>query len=177
MGENKNRNYSFKHYNHSHICADKLFKKISGEYICIKQEIAREYIQKCEACIMDNSFKGSKRLTYITAQKIHERLFLDIIDLKKYVSSNYGHKYILTCIDNFSNLLFCYSLYNKNSQTVADKLDELCVVEGKWEKVQTDNRKEFCNSDFNNIDKKYKMVHIKGRPRYPESQGQIERFN
>ncbi|KAG0421021.1 Transposon Tf2-6 polyprotein, partial [Dictyocoela muelleri] len=41
----------------------------------------------------------------------------------------------------------------------------------------TDNGKEFCNSDFNNIIKKYKMVHIKGRPRYPESQGQIERFN
>ncbi|KAG0422859.1 hypothetical protein DMUE_6177 [Dictyocoela muelleri] len=70
-------------HNHYHICVDKLFKKISEEYIGIKREIVREYIQKCEAFKMNNSFKGLKRLSYITAQKIHERLFLDIIDLKK----------------------------------------------------------------------------------------------
>ncbi|KAG0441690.1 SCAN domain-containing protein 3, partial [Dictyocoela muelleri] len=151
----------YNQHNPSHICADKLFKKISEEYISIKREIVREYIQKCEACKMANSFKGSKRLTYITAHKIHERMFIDIIDLKKYVSSNDGYKYILTCFDSFSKFAFCYPLYNKNSPTVAEKLDELCAVEGKWEKIQTDNGKEFCNSDFNNIIKKYKMVHIK----------------
>ncbi|KAG0438513.1 Retrovirus-related Pol polyprotein from transposon [Dictyocoela muelleri] len=105
----------------SHICANKLFDKISKEYIGITRKNIREYVRKCEACNMASSFKNKGKLTYISTKKIHERLFMDIIDLRKFSDKNDGYKYILTIIDSYSKFAFCFSLYNKDGKTIAEK--------------------------------------------------------
>ncbi|KAG0439816.1 Pro-Pol polyprotein [Dictyocoela muelleri] len=160
----------------SHLSADKLHSRISAEYIGISRDIVREYVKKCEACNMAGSFVKKQNLTYIIAHKTHERLFMDLIDLKKYHEINNGYKYILTCIDSFSKFAFCYLIMSKDSEIIAEKLEGLCSIEGRWDKIHTDNGKKFCNKHFKDIIDKFNMIHVKGRPRYLESQGQIERF-
>ncbi|KAG0420772.1 hypothetical protein EQH57_0019 [Dictyocoela roeselum] len=72
--------YNF--HNPSHLSADKLFERISREYIGIKMKAIRDYVKKCESCNMSGTFRKKRKLTYVASKKIHEQLFMEIIDLK-----------------------------------------------------------------------------------------------
>ncbi|KAG0442683.1 Endogenous retrovirus group K member 19 Pol protein [Dictyocoela muelleri] len=125
---------------------------------------------------MTGSLKIKHNYHYILFRKPHERLFLDIVDLSQYKELNNEYRYILTCLDSFSKFAFCFQLYRKDAGLFL-KLDELCAIEGRWVIIHTDNGKEFCNKELKRIIDKYNNKHVKGRPRYPQSQGQIELFN
>ncbi|KAG0442735.1 hypothetical protein DMUE_0048 [Dictyocoela muelleri] len=105
---------------------------------------------------MPESLKRKTNLTYITSCNINERLFMDIIDLRKYHDLNRVYKYILTCLNSFSKFTYCFPLFSKDSIGVSDKLDELYPAEGKWEIIYIYNGKEFCNKVFGYIITKYK---------------------
>lgn len=49
--------------------------------------------------------------------------------------------------------------------------------EGSPDLIQSDNGKEFKNSLMRYLLQKWGVTHLFGRPRHPQSQGQIERAN
>lgn len=56
-------------------------------------------------------------------------------------------------------------------------LERLFFLEGAPSIVQSDNGKEFKNSLLSELYKKWNIISVFGRPRHPQSQGQIERAN
>ncbi|KAG0437888.1 hypothetical protein DMUE_3426 [Dictyocoela muelleri] len=81
-----------------------------NEYYGIKRDAVREYVEKCEACNLASSFKTKGSFNYITVIKTHERLFMDIIDLKnmrlKMMILNIFYR-VLTVIPNFHSVILC----------------------------------------------------------------------
>ncbi|KAG0433864.1 hypothetical protein DMUE_5373 [Dictyocoela muelleri] len=123
------------------ISAEKIYQKLSSDYIGIRRNDVRKYVDKCEACKMTSSHKIKHYYHYILSRKHHEGLFLDIVDLSQYKEMNNEYRYILTCLDSFSKFAFCFQLYRKDAGIFSDKLYQLCAIEGRWEIIHTDNGK------------------------------------
>jgi hypothetical protein len=103
---------------------------------------------------------------------------IDLVDVSSYEAKNCGYKWILTIIDVFSKYCWAFPLKNKSGKEVKEKLEELFLVyTGPPKIIQCDNGKEFCNSYMNELADDFKIVFKHSRPRHPQANGQIERFN
>ena len=58
-----------------------------------------------------------------------------------------------------------------------ESFKKLCWNEGTPLILHTDNGLEFSNSLLDNFCKEKNILFVHGRPRHPQSQGQVERFN
>ncbi|KAG0441233.1 hypothetical protein DMUE_1204 [Dictyocoela muelleri] len=114
-----------------HISADKIYQKLSSDYIGIRRGGVIKYVDKCETCKMTGSLKIKHNYTYILARKSHARLFLDIVYLSQYKEINHEYRYILTCLNSFSKFAFFFQVFKKDAGIVSDKLDELYSIEGR----------------------------------------------
>ena len=56
-------------------------------------------------------------------------------------------------------------------------LNDFIVTNGKPKRILTDNGGEFNNKDFKNYCKKKGIELIHGKPRHPQTQGAVERYN
>lgn len=74
---------------------------------------------------------------------------IDIMEIPKLLQSDDNCKYILTIIDQFSKFCNAYILSNKKADGVLGHVKEFIFINGKCNKIHTDNGKEFCNSLFN----------------------------
>jgi transposase InsO family protein len=101
---------------------------------------------------------------------------IDLIDLRNYADHNHGYKWILTVLDIFSKFAFAYPLLAKDPDYVIDALDDLFNKEGTPGIVQSDNGTEFRASSMTAFLGALKVEVRHGRPRHPQSQGQIERY-
>ncbi|KAG0441237.1 hypothetical protein DMUE_1199 [Dictyocoela muelleri] len=86
----------------AHISADKIYQKLSSDYIGIQRDDVRKFLDKCEAYKKAGSLKMKQNYQYILARKPNERLFLDIVDLSQYKYLNSEYRYILTSLESFS---------------------------------------------------------------------------
>lgn len=102
---------------------------------------------------------------------------IDIMEIPKLLQSDDNCKYILTIIDQFSKFGNAYILSNKKADGVLGHVKEFIFINGKCNKIHTDNGKEFCNSLFNKYCIDNGINHICGRPYHPQSQGCVESFN
>jgi transposase InsO family protein len=77
----------------------------------------------------------------------------------------------------YSKFDFAFSLKSKSADLVLNSLSSLFFLFGPPQILQCDNGKEFKNSKLIEFSKNKKIILINGKPRYPQSQGKIERFN
>lgn len=83
----------------------------------------------------------------------------DLAQMTLYASSNKNFKYILIVIDCFSKYLWGIPIKSKSGPEVT-KAFELVLKTGRCPKnLQTDQGKEFFNTNFQNLMKKYKINH------------------
>ncbi|KAF9760948.1 Transposon Tf2-8 polyprotein, partial [Nosema granulosis] len=66
---------------------------------------------------------------------------------------------------------------SKQAMDIKSCLESLVFSFGFPGNIQCDNGKEFSNSLIKEFCENYKINLIHGRPRHPQSQGQVERFN
>lgn len=137
----------------------------------------KNYISQCTICARQNPLKRTAQIKPITANKPWERIQIDCIDLRKHSKDNDGYSCILNVGDVYSKFHFVYPMKNKSADEVYINLKKLFRVEGVPQIVQSDNGKEFINEKINLLKTEYSFVHARGRPRHPQSQGQIERPN
>lgn len=84
----------------------------------------------------------------------------DLVDMSAYAKENDNNHFLLTCIDLFSKYAWTRVLKNKSGSEVA-KAFESILKEGRVpQKLQTDKGKEFFNKHFQNITKKYNILHF-----------------
>jgi transposase InsO family protein len=103
---------------------------------------------------------------------------VDLIDVSDYEKTNCGHKWLLTIIDVHSKYSWVFPLKTKTGKEVVEKLEDLFhLYTGPPKIIQCDNGKEFCNSHMLQMAEEFKIVLKHSRPRHPQANGQIERFN
>ena len=90
-----------------------------------------------------------------------------------------GYRYIVHMRDHFTKFSWARAIKRKTADNVVEFLYNIFLMFGPPVILQCDNGKEFSNTS---IMKKLgdlwpKLTILHGRPRYPQSQGMIERAN
>jgi transposase InsO family protein len=107
-----------------------------------------------------------------------ERLMIDLIDMSQYKLDDEGFAWIMSVLDVFSKFAWAIPLKNKSGLEFSQRLKELFLRHtGPPKILQSDNGKEFKNKNMEELQKEFKFVIKNSRPRHPQSQGQVDRFN
>jgi transposase InsO family protein len=95
-----------------------------------------------------------------------------------YKEVNDEFAWILIIIDVYSKFGWAFPLRKKTGKEVVENLEYLfCRHTGPPKIIQCDNGKEFCNSEMDRLAEEFQITVKHSRPRHPQSNGQIERFN
>jgi transposase InsO family protein len=89
---------------------------------------------------------------------------------------NFGYWSLLKNYE-FNGVKITYPLFQKQASEVEKCIENFIFGNGVPEIIQSDNGKEFNNFLMKNLSAKWGFKIIRGRARYPQSQGQIERCN
>ena len=106
-----------------------------------------------------------------------ELYVIDLTEVPKEFKEDNEKIYIISIIDHFSKFAKNFVIDKKDQNTVLEKINEFIDLFGKPQKILTDNGKEFKNKKFNNYCHKNEINLIHGRPRHPQTQGLVERYN
>lgn len=132
------------------------------------QSQLKDYLSQCQAC-----------LTY-RKQNVKEPLMQhDIYDKPWYKVGvdvfHFREKSFVIAIDYYSKYVEIKKLKCLKSDQVISKLKQIFSRHGIPEIVMSDNGPEFSSSAFQLFSKAWHFKHITSSPRYPQSNGQVER--
>jgi transposase InsO family protein len=161
-----------------HLGMHKFEYECNKVYFKFPRQLIRKVVSECIVCGQSQPLKKTDKQVHITAQCPLERLMIDLIDVSRYEKTNCGYKWLLTVIDVHSKYSWVFPLKTKTGKEVVEKLEDLFYLyTGPPKIIQCDNGKEFCNSHMLQMAEEFKIVLKHSRPRHPQANGQIERFN
>lgn len=107
---------------------------------------------------------------------IHDLYQADLVEMKPHSKINKGFKYILTIIDCFTKVANAVPIINKSGKCITEGMKTVLLKIGKRVKnLQTDDGKEFFNSEFSQLMKGFGINHYST---FSEKKAAIiERFN
>ena len=88
---------------------------------------------------------------------IDEQWQIDLEDLQSLAKYNDGYKYLLNCIDVFSKFAWSVPIKNKTGISIVEAFHTILKQGKKTQKVQSDAGKEFVNTNFQKLLKKYEI--------------------
>ena len=107
--------------------------------------------------VIDEIYSSPTKKNYptnkIVYNHINEIWSIDLADFSDYkTSNNKGFRYMFIIIDNFSKLLWCVPLKNKNSQTITVEFSNILTTSKRQPlKIESDKGAEFYNSICQNF--------------------------
>ena len=135
---------------------------------------------RCEPCILAKSTRAPhQRLSAIRSRDLLELIHADVWGPAPVASRN-GHRYLLTCIDDYSRRAFCFPLRTKDEvmNRIANFITFVERQTGKKVKVlRSDNGLEFCNHALENYLQKLGIKHERTSIASPQMNGCAERYN
>ena len=106
----------------------------------------------------------------------HKLVEIDLVDMSNKASG--GFNWLMNGIDVFSKKAYSVPLANKEEDTVLEGLKEMLnEMTQPPSAIRSDNGSEFINEPFVAFAEKQGITLINGKPRTPQSQANIERFN
>ncbi len=171
------------------IGVNKLWALIKSKYVGIKREKIRDFVSKCLTCALHQPLKSTDPVRNVIASQPWERIQIDLMDFRKFAEDNRGYCWILNVIDVYSKFLFSVPLRSKQMEEVrifrlflflfkvAHALQSIFRIEGNPRILQSDNGCEFTNELLRTLCAERGILIVHGRPRHPQSQGQVERCN
>ena len=100
----------------------------------------------------------------------------DLVEMIPYSEKNNGFNYLMTVIDAFSKFAWVVPMKNKKGITISKGMDEIFTISSRIPKnLQTDDGKEFFNTNFKSLMEKHKINHYSTFSSLKASI--IERFN
>ena len=91
---------------------------------------------------------------------LNETLQADLVEMIPYSKENRQHKYILVVIDVFSKYVWAVAVKNKSAKDVTEAMHTILKkIQPKPKNIHTDLGKEFYNSLFGELMKKYSINH------------------
>ena len=106
------------------------------------------------------------------------RVVIDLVDFNDYVRDNDGNRYLLNCIDSFSQFTWSFALDNREAETI-----HKCIVQEIFSRfgypkiLQSDNGGEFIGHTMRDALQRKGVKIIHSSPYHPETNGRVERFN
>lgn len=90
---------------------------------------------------------------------INDTYQIDLVEMIPYAKQNQNYKYILTVIDIFSKYAWAFPLKSKKSGDVFEAMSELFAAGHVPKNIHSDLGKEFYNSEFQRLMKRYEINH------------------
>ena len=145
----------------------------------ITREQVALFLSYCVICEERKTIKKRRRMERpIVSNEYGERGQVDLIDMRSCRTPE-GYCYILQYQDHFTKFSVLRALRSKRAEEVAEEMFDILTLIGAPKILQSDNGAEFVGSPLVDMIKKHwpttKFVH--GSPRYPQSQGSVERAN
>ncbi|KAF9752786.1 Pro-Pol polyprotein, partial [Nosema granulosis] len=161
----------------THYGQKKMEEMCSKMYFSVPRRIVRQVVNACLKCTQALPFKQPCSLKHVTTERTFERFQMDLVDLSKYEKENEGYKWIMTVLDCHSKFAFAAPLKSKSADEVTKAFKKIVYMFGPPEILHTDNGLEFKNKTLDDLCASLGIRRVYGKPRHPQSQGQIERFN
>ena len=121
-----------------------------------------------------------KLLGKIVAYRPLSLIQMDIFDMRKYVGTNKGYKYILCIIDVFTRKVWTYAMKKKDNDNVQESFKKFLQQSGIQNNTPTilmsDNDSTFINKSFQEILEKNKIIHQPNIIDDHHALGLIDRF-
>ena len=93
-------------------------------------------------------------------------------------TSQRGNKYIICLTDILSKFVITKAVHDNTAQTAVRFLKEDIITKfGSPRSIITDNKTHFTSTMVNELIKQIGATHLYSIPYYPQTNGQIERYN
>ena len=168
---------SYFHFNNLHLKKEGICKKViqAGYFWVGYTNDVENFIKNCGYCYSENHIqKNKKKPKIITTYGPHIRYQADIWHIPEELKLGTSYKYILDCIDHFSKWNYSYFLKNKETKTVLSKIKSYIEINEAPILFQTDNGKEFKNSELKIFLENKNITYINSAPYHPQSNGCCE---
>jgi hypothetical protein len=154
---------------HLKFCHRKnILEQCKGEGIVVSKNDLDRVLKECEICLRKDEHRFSSK-AFIQTQRIGEIVAFDFLEIAK-------NQRVLLCIDYFSRKIFGKLLTTKSSDKVLEFIKAV-YEKHSFEKMLTDNGKEFCGKNLDDWTKENRIEHKKSVPYLHQGNGRIERAN
>ena len=140
-------------------------------------EDIRRHIQSCDKCQKQKTDKQTPLMS--SARIVAEPWYhfgIDIIGPLP-ITQN-GNRYVVLAVDFFMKYVEARPLTQANAQAIAEFIHEDIICQhGVPREMTSDRGTEFVNQLLTELEKKYKIKHIKTTAYHPQGNGQTERMN
>lgn len=92
---------------------------------------------------------------HVDIRALDETWQADLVEMIPYSRENKGYKYLLTVIDNFSKFAWAVPVKSKSAQDVTAAMESILRLGRAPKNLHTDRGKEFYNSRFQDLMKRY----------------------
>ena len=129
-----------------------------------------EYIGECRECLVNaRSQSNEPMIAHSSPSYPWQLISTDLFELD-------GQQYLLVA-DNFSKMPFVKRLgHDTTTKAVTNFLEELFSIHGPCQVLYSDNGPQYSSVMFKNFVKNWDISHVTSSPRYPCSNGFIERM-
>ena len=112
----------------------------------------------------------------ILTKEFSSRGQVDLIDMQSLPSDK--HKWIMVYQDHLTKFCVLRALFSKRASEVAYHLMDIFLLLGAPGILQSDNGSEFVSHEISELKDMWPdLTIVHGKPRYPQSQGSVERVN
>lgn len=136
--------------------AEKLYRESKKSINNITRKDVKNWLSSQLTYTLHKKARRRFKRNPVVAENINENFQADLVDLKEFSKSNNNFNYILTVIDVFSKKAWAVPVKSKTASEVTEAMERILknVVPLK---LQTDKGKEFENSSFKSLMKKYNI--------------------
>jgi len=139
---------------------DRLYKILKNDDVKVSKAEVKKFLDNQEEQQLTKETKLKKKdYGHITALYENQIWQLDIFILLKYKNSNKHYSYILSAVDVFTRKAYCIKMKSKDIDDVTDALKSMFKAGGIPQCIISDSDSSFIGGEFQNIMKKYEIVH------------------
>ena len=126
------------------------------------------YVERCSEC-WRRQVNNPQELLPTEVEGVWEKLAVDLVSIEGHTS--------LSIIDYGSRFPFLKLLASTTSSSVIDELDDVFATFGLPSTLVSDNGPQFASEHMSAFLSQLGIHHIKSSPRYPRSNGMVERLH
>lgn len=157
------------------VSRDTMFQRIQQRNLPIKRRDVQTFLNRQELYQLHKPIVRMKTVYPIICTKVLQRVQIDLVDMENLQFHNRQYKYLLVAIDLLSKYCWTYAIKNKESESVANALEEMMTTHHP-SIVQSDSGLEFMGElkallEQLNIKQVFSLSHT------AQSQGCVEKMN
>lgn len=126
-----------------------------------------EVVRNCAVCCKEQKYRRQPLIPSPMPDRPWQKVAADLFYFK-------GSQYLLV-IDYFSRFVEMSKLSRTLSRDITDHLKSMFARHGIPDVVRSDNGPQFASANFAQFAKDYNFNHVTSSPRFPQSNGEIER--